>query len=63
MRHLNRTTWPLQIDTAYKDGLEEWCNQNIGKKHYKWMSYRVYTTAVFAFTDSESLLMFKLACT
>ena len=63
MRKLNIEVWPYQVTTC-TDGQQEdnWCKLCIGIRSTDWYSYDVDSyRRLYAFKDSESVLMFRLA--
>lgn len=74
MRKLKRDIWPHSVsvpDQRVANGvyqtykgfkeIDDWCNKNVGIRFRDWYSYELNDKAkVFAFKDTETLLVFKL---
>ena len=65
MRVLNKRIWQYQafvknnIDIN-RSGMEQWCNEYIGKCGRAWYSFGEAGRVCYAFNDESSLLIFKL---
>jgi len=61
MRKLNKELWPYQVlvnnDIAK---IEQWCKDHLGRRFRDWYSYDTTNGRLYAFTDTEILLIFKL---
>lgn len=62
MRKLKKDTWPYQVTTRNLDTkIDKWCEECLGYRFRNWYSYFTNNEErVFAFKDSEALLVFKL---
>lgn len=62
MRKLKIGVWPFQITTCNLDKeIDKWCEEYLGYRFRNWYSYFINDRErVFAFKDSETLLIFKL---
>lgn len=63
MRKLKRDVWPHQVLVKHSNAeAEQWCKQTIGYRFKDWYSYDLMDTEhrVFAFKDTETLVVFKL---
>lgn len=75
MRKLKRNIWPHIVSVpdvkitvgqffhGYKGfgEIEDWCNKNVGIRFRDWYSYKIEDKSkIFAFKDTETLLVFKL---
>lgn len=67
MRKLKHDVWPCQINLKIRqndkidDEIFKWCNETIGLRFKNWFSYSYgVEDRLYAFKDSETLLVFKL---
>ena len=68
MRKLNKEFWPYQLQVSREyigdinnlKKIENWCNEFIGKRFVHWYSYMNDQGTLYAFTDEETLLTFKI---
>ena len=66
MRNLNTKIWchqtlrPRGTDLSDIKQIDDWCNSFIGKRFRDWYSYGRADGVVYAFTNEDSLLVFKI---
>lgn len=67
MRKLKKDIWPYQAnlkirsDSGIDEEITKWCNENLGYRFSQWFSYWMEPERrLYAFKDSETLLVFKL---
>lgn len=62
MRKLKQDVWPCQyIIISTNDSVDDWCNQNIGRRFRDWYGYdNTNKERIYAFREEADLIVFKL---
>lgn len=66
MRELKKDIWPYRLclevgsDDLMSDQISAWIKDHMGFRFKDWYSYTFDRTTIYAFRDSEAMMVFKL---
>jgi hypothetical protein len=62
VRKLNKKVWPYQTEIKSDNSkeIDQWCRDHVGIRFRDWYGYMHKDKRLYAFSDEEMLLVFKL---